>query len=100
MDGYLKIKTKLDNSGIDKDITELENKIKKAQTDNLGLDKEATGLQEEISQYEKLCNEADKYKEKIKQLEAERKTLTLGFRSHEQIISRPLCLNVPPISSN
>lgn len=65
MDGYLKIKTKLDNSGIDKDITELENKIKKAQTDNLGLDKEATGLQEEISQYEKLCNEADKYKEKL-----------------------------------
>ena len=77
-DRYLKIKTKLDNSGIDKDITELENKINKIQTDNLGLDKEATGLQEEISQYEKLCNEADEYKEKIKQLEAERKTLTLG----------------------
>lgn len=85
MDGYLKIKTKLDNSGIDKDITELENKIKKAQTDNLGLDKEATGLQEEISQYEKLCNEADKYKEKIKQLEAERKTLTLGGLSSTNV---------------
>lgn len=85
MDGYLKIKTKLDNSGIDKDITELKNKIKKAQTDNLGLDKEATGLQEEISQYEKLCNEADKYKEKIKQLEAERKTLTLGGLSSTNV---------------
>lgn len=85
LDGYLKIKTKLDNSGIDKDITELENKIKKAQTDNLGLDKEATGLQEEISQYEKLCNEADKYKEKIKQLEAERKTLTLGGLSSTNV---------------
>lgn len=85
MDGYLKIKTKLDNSGIDKDITELENKIKKAQTDNLGLDKEATGLQEEISQYEKLCNEADKYKEKIKQLEAERRTLTLGGLSSTDV---------------
>ncbi len=85
MDGYLKIKTKLDNSGIDKDITELENKIKKAQTDNLGLDKEATGLQEEISQYEKSCNEADKYKEKIKQLEAERKTLTLGGLSSTNV---------------
>ncbi len=85
MDGYLKIKTKLDNSGIDKDITELENKIKKAQTDNLGLDKEATGLQEEISQYEKLCNEADKYKEKIKQLEAERRTLTLGGLSNTNV---------------
>lgn len=85
MNGYLKIKTKLDNSEIDKDITELENKIKKAQTDNLGLDKEATGLQEQISQYEKLCNEADKYKEKIKQLEAERKTLTLGGLSSTNV---------------
>lgn len=85
MDGYLKIKTKLDNSGIDKDITELENKIKKAQTDNLGLNKEATGLQEEINQYEKLCNEADKYKEKIKQLEAERRTLTLGGLSSTDV---------------
>ena len=27
-DGYLKIKTKLDNSGIDKDIIALEDKIK------------------------------------------------------------------------
>ena len=66
-------------------ILELENKIKKTQTDNLGLDKEATGLQEEISQYEKLCNEADKYKEKIKQLEAERKTLTLGGLSSTNV---------------
>ena len=85
MDGYLKIKTKIDNKDVDKGITELENKIKKAQTDNLGLDKEATGLQEEISQYEKLCNEADKYKEKIKQLEAERKTLTLGGLSSTNV---------------
>lgn len=85
MDGYLKIKTKIDNKDVDKGITELENKIKKAQTDNLGLDKEATGLQEEISQYEKLCNEADKYKEKIKQLEAERKTLTLGRLSSTNV---------------
>ena len=85
MDGYLKIKTKIDNKDVDKGITELENKIKKAQTDNLGLDKEATGLQEEISQYEKLCNEADKYKEKIKQLEAKRKTLTLGGLSSANV---------------
>lgn len=84
-DGYLRIKTKLDNTDIDKDITELENKINKVQTDNLGLDKEATGLQEEINQYEKLCNEADKYKEEIKQLEAERKTLTLGGLSSTNV---------------
>ncbi len=84
-DGYLRIKTKLDNSGIDKDITELENKINKVQTDNLGLDKEAVGLQEEINQYKKLCSEADKYKEKIKQLEVERKTLTLGGLSSTNV---------------
>lgn len=78
MDGYLKIKTKIDNKDVDKGIIELENKIKKAQTDNSELNKEATGLQEEINQYEKLCNEADNYKEKIKQLEGERKTLTVG----------------------
>lgn len=83
--GYLRIKTKLDNSDIDKDITELESKINKVQTDNLGLDKEATGLQEEINQYEKLCSEADKYKEKIKQLEVERKTLTLGGLSSTNV---------------
>lgn len=85
MDGYLKIKTKLDNSGIDKDITELENKINKVQTDNLGLDKEATRLQEEINQYEKLCGEADKYKEKIKQLETERKNLKSGGLSSTNV---------------
>lgn len=78
MDGYLKIKTKIDNKDVDKGITELENKIKKAQTDNSELNKEETVLQEEINQYEKLCNEADNYKEKIKQLEGERKTLTVG----------------------
>lgn len=34
MDGYLKIKTKIDNNEVDKGISELENKIKKLQTDN------------------------------------------------------------------
>ena len=34
MDGYLKIKTKIDNKDVDKGITELENKIKKLQEDN------------------------------------------------------------------
>lgn len=78
MNGYLKIKTKLDNSGIDKDIVELEDKIKKAQTDNLNLDNEATNLQEEINQYEKLCAETEKYKEKIKQLNNEKSSITAG----------------------
>ena len=86
MDGYLKIKTKLDNSGIDKDITELENKIKKAQTDNLGLDKEATELKDGVKQYEKLYDKLDKYNNKIKQLEAKKKSLTVGGLSDSNVI--------------
>ena len=34
-DGYLKIKTKIDNSGVDKEIQNLENKIKRLQESNL-----------------------------------------------------------------
>lgn len=86
LDGYLKIKTKLDNSGIDKDITELENKIKKAQTDNLGLDKEATELKDGVKQYEKLYDKLDKYNNKIKQLEAKKKSLTVGGLSDSNVI--------------
>ncbi len=86
LDGYLKIKTKLDNSGIDKDITELENKIKKTQTDNLGLDKEATELKDGVKQYEKLYDKLDKYNNKIKQLEAKKKSLTVGGLSDSNVI--------------
>lgn len=75
MTGYLKIKTKIDNGGVDKDIVELENKIKKIQTDNTALDEDAMNLQEEINQYETLCAKADEYKEKIKQLNKEKKSI-------------------------
>lgn len=78
MDGYLKIKTKLDNNDIDKDINELENKIKNIETDNLELENSKENLEEEIRQYENLCNTADKYREKINQLNKERKSLTEG----------------------
>lgn len=78
IDGYLKIKTKLDNKDIDKDISELENKIKKTQTENLEFTKEESDLKKEVKQYEDLCNKADKYKEKIKQLNTEKKLLTAG----------------------
>ena len=44
-DGYLKIKTKLDNSGIDKDITELENKINKLETKNAEYSQEQSVLE-------------------------------------------------------
>lgn len=74
-DGYLKIRTKLDNKGIDKDVAELENKIKKIQEDNLSSEIEKNSLQQEIDNYEKLCYEADEYKQKIKEISQEQKKL-------------------------
>lgn len=73
MDGYLKIKTKLDNKGIDKDISELEDKIKKMQTDNMNSSKDERMLQEEISNYEKLQQEAEKYRRKLEEINNDKK---------------------------
>ena len=70
-DGSLRIKTKIDNSGIDKDIINLENKIKKLQTDNSIYDKQKDVLQGQINSYEELCQKADKYRNKIKQMKSE-----------------------------
>lgn len=75
MDGYLKIKTKIDNKDVDKGITELENKIKKLQEDNSNKSKEENNLQQEIDKYEQMCQEADKYKQKIKELELEKEKI-------------------------
>lgn len=75
MDGYLKIKTKIDNKDVDKGITELENKIKKLQEDNSRSSQEQTSLQKEIDKYEQMCQEADKYKQKIKELELEKERI-------------------------
>lgn len=75
VDGYLKIKTKLDNSGIDKDTAELENKIKKLETDNSKLSTEQSSLQQEINQYEQLHQKAEQYKYKIKELKAEKEAM-------------------------
>ena len=72
MDGYLKIKTKLDNSGLDKDTAELEKKIEKLKIENNSLGDKETGLQEEINNYEKLKQEAKDYKNKIKELKTEK----------------------------
>lgn len=78
MDGYLKIKTKIDNKGIDKDITKLENKIKKLQTDNANASQEQNSLQQEINNYQKLQQQADSYRETIKTLNKERGSLISG----------------------
>ncbi len=72
MDGYLKIKTRLDNKDVDKGITELENKIKKLQEDTSKSSIEQSSLQKEIDNYEQLQQKADEYKNKIKELKAEK----------------------------
>lgn len=79
MDGYLKIKTKIDNKDVDKGIVELENKIKKLQLDNSKSSKEQNSLQQEVNKYEELCSEADLYKQKIKELKKEKANFTSQF---------------------
>lgn len=79
MDGYLKIKTKIDNKDVDKGITELEDKIKKLQADNANSSKEQDSLQQEINKYEELCNKADAYKQKIKELKEEKANFSSQF---------------------
>lgn len=74
-DGYLKIKTKLDNSGMDKDIQALENKIKKLQTENSRASEEENSLQKEIDYYEELHQKADAYRQKLKELKAEKEAM-------------------------
>lgn len=75
MDGYLKIKTKIDNSGVDKDISALENKIKKMQESNSQNSQEQSSLQAEINRYEELAEKAEQYRQKIKKIEQERKNM-------------------------
>lgn len=72
IDGYLKIKTKLDNKDIDKDIAELENKIKKLQEDNSKSSTEQNLLQKELDNYQELQANADRYRQKIKELNEEK----------------------------
>lgn len=69
VNGYLKIKTKLDNSGIDKDKAELENKIKKLQTDNSNANQEERALQRQIDKYNQLTQKAEEYKQKMQSLQ-------------------------------
>lgn len=68
-DGYLKIKTKLDNSGIDKDIIALEDKIKVLENKNMSNRKEEKVLQDQVNKYEELLAKAYEYKTKISELQ-------------------------------
>lgn len=72
MDGYLKIKTKIDNSDVDKQIKNLEGKIKKLQEDNSRKSQEQDVLQSEINKYEELTQSAEEYRQTIKKLEQDR----------------------------
>lgn len=75
MDGYLKIKTKIDNKDVDKGITELENKIKKLQEDNSKSSTEQNSLQREIDNYNQLQEKAESYRQKIKELNMEKESM-------------------------
>lgn len=74
-DGYLKIKTKLDNSGIDKGVAELENKINKLEMSSTENSAEQEILQRELDQYEELKNKANSYKQKLKELKVEKEEI-------------------------
>lgn len=74
-DGYLKIKTKLDNSGIDKDITELENKINKLETKNAEYSQEQSVLEKELNDYDNLKQKAGEYKQKLTELKTEKEAM-------------------------
>lgn len=71
MNGYLKIKTKIDNKDIEKGIVELESKIKKLQKENAETSYEENILQKQADDYDKLKAKADEYKNKIAELRKE-----------------------------
>lgn len=74
-DGYLKIKTKLDNSGIDKDISELENKINKLETKNAEYSQQQSALEKELNDYDNLKQKANEYKQKLTELKTEKEAM-------------------------
>lgn len=81
-DGSLRISTKIDNSKIDKDIVELENKIKKLQRNNSKKSLEQNNLENEINKYNELCVKAEEYSQKIKELNLQKKAI---FKSNPEL---------------
>lgn len=94
MDGYVKIKAKIDDSGINKDIAKLEEKIKKLQEENLSSSKEEDNLQREITNYEQLCQKADSYKQKLKELNAEKNLMSKNNPELSVGIDTPAFANI------
>lgn len=94
MDGYLKIKTKIDNKDVDKGITELESKIKKLQEDNSKSSTEQNSLQKELDTYQGLQASADRYKQKIKELNKEKNLMFENNKALAVSVDTPEYANI------
>ena len=94
MDGYVTLKTKLDNKEINKDIAQLESKIQKLQEENTTSKNEQNSLQAEIDSYEELTKQADEYKQKIKELKAQKDLMFKENPSMAVQIDTPELANV------
>lgn len=80
--GYLKIKTKIDNKEVDKDISELENKIKKLQTDNANYSKEQGNIELKIKR------EIEEVENKIKKLQRDNSNFNQTQKGLQQELNR------------
>lgn len=94
LDGYLKIKTKIDNKDVDKGITELESKIKKLQEDNSKSSTEQNSLQKELDTYQELQASADRYKQKIKELNEEKNLMFENNKALAVSVATPEYANI------
>lgn len=93
-DGYLKIKTKLDNSGIDKDISELENKINKLETKNAEYSQQQSALEKELNDYDNLKQKANEYKQKLTELKTEKEAMRKANPALAVIADTPEYANI------
>ena len=86
-DGSLRIKTRLDNSGLDKDTQVLENKLKKLQLDNSNLSKQQTVLQETIDKYKELTQKVEDYKRQMESLQYKDKNGNIQVKDEKQMLN-------------
>lgn len=82
MDGYLKIKTKIDNNDIDKGVAEIEDKIKKLQTDNANSIKEQGNIELRIKK------EIEEIENKIKKLQRNNSNFNQTEKGLQQELNR------------
>ena len=70
-DGFLKIKTKIDNSEIDTDIKVLENKIKILEAKNKGINSKKESYRPDLDLADELTSSAEKAKQKYLDIQKE-----------------------------